>query len=192
MSLSFPYLIGDGSLVSVRQVGFDTRTGEVRLPRYPWWARSGMLDESSWVGRIRWRGPRTRAELLVFDSESTYGVLTPASKDRAIAPGKSEYKLFAKGAREWSLQVPVRVNAMALAAKTLFAAGVPDVVDEKDYWAAFDGKKGGELWALSAADGRRLHSLKLEAPPVFDGMAAAGGRLYLATKDGKLRCFGKK
>ena len=151
-----------------------------------------MLDGNAWVGRARWRGPKTRAELLVFDRETTYGVLTPASGERLIAPGQSEYKLFAVGAREWSHQVPLRIGAMVLAADTLFAAGTPDVIDEKDYWAALDGRKGAELWALSAADGTKLHSLRLEAPPVFDGMAAARGRIYLSTKDGRLLCLGKK
>jgi len=32
---------------------------------------------------------------------------------------------------------------------------------------------------------------KLEAPPAFDGMSAAHGRLYMATLDGKVICFGK-
>ena len=40
-------------------------------------------------------------------------------------------------------------------------------------------------------DGTKLSELKLDAPPVFDGMAAAGGKLYLSCLDGKLRCFGK-
>jgi len=30
---------------------------------------------------------------------------------------------------------------------------------------------------------------KLNAPPVFDGLIAAGGRLYLATTDGKMVCL---
>ena len=81
---------------------------------------------------------------------------------------------------------------MVLTADTLFAAGVPDVGDEKDYWARISGERGAELWALAAEDGSKLHSLKLKSPPVFDGLAAAGGRLYLSTKDGRLHCFGKR
>jgi len=47
--------------------------------------------------------------------------------------------------------------------------------------------------ALSADDGRVLAETALEAPPVFDGLIAAGGRLYLADRAGRLRCFaGKK
>jgi len=80
---------------------------------------------------------------------------------------------------------------------TLFASGTPDTAGGggaggavDDYWSAVEGAKGGELWAVSAADGKKLESLKLESPPVYDGMSAALGRLYISTADGKLRCFG--
>jgi outer membrane protein assembly factor BamB len=113
--------------------------------------------------------------------------------------GTNEYKLSCSRKLDrkstqhvWSVQLPVRVQAMLLAGETLFMAGPPDVVDKEDYWAALDGKKGAELWAVSAAKGEKLSATKLDALPVFNGMAAAGGRLYLSTQDGKLRCFGKK
>jgi PQQ-like domain len=51
---------------------------------------------------------------------------------------------------------------------------------------------GGILWAASAATGEKLAEYKLDAAPVWDSMAVAGGRLYIATQDGKLRCFGEK
>ncbi|GAG28449.1 unnamed protein product, partial [marine sediment metagenome] len=178
--------------VSIRTTGFDVKTGTITPSKYSLWPRSGMLDESSWTGRMRWRRPGRTAELMVFNSKKTFAILTPANNKIVINPGKNEYKLFTTDGREWSHQLPLRVRAMVVAGSTLFTAGIPDVVDEKDYWAAFDGKKGGELWAFSTADGTKLHSLKLESVPVFDGMAAAGGRLYLTTKDGKILCFGKK
>ena len=43
--------------------------------------------------------------------------------------------------------------------------------------------------ALSIKDGRKLAEYKLDAPPVWDSMAAAGGRLYLCTTDGQIRCY---
>ncbi len=59
---------------------------------------------------------------------------------------------------------------------------------------ALDGKLGGVLWAVNATDGSKLAEQKLEAVPVFDGMIAVGGRLYLATTDGRVLCLdaGKK
>ena len=47
----------------------------------------------------------------------------------------------------------------------------------------------GQIFAFSASDGKQLAERKLASPPVWDGMAAAGGRLYLSTMDGKVVCF---
>jgi len=87
-------------------------------------------------------------------------------------------------------------------------AGPPDLVDEQaslrkfddpavqaslaEQSAALDGSKGALLWVAKAADGEKLAQYLLDSLPVFDGMAAARGRLYLATTDGKVRCFAGK
>jgi len=42
---------------------------------------------------------------------------------------------------------------------------------------------------VSAADGRKVAEYTLDAPPVFDGLIAARGRLYLSTTDGKVLCM---
>jgi hypothetical protein len=106
---------------------------------------------------------------------------------------------------DWTEDMPVLVRAMVLADKTLFLAGPPDLVDEEQSLKEFDqeatqkqlarqaaaleGAEGMLLWAVSAADGKKLAELKLKSVPVFDGMAAAGGRLYMATLDGKVLCL---
>ncbi len=94
---------------------------------------------------------------------------------------------------------------MALADKTLFVAGPPDIVDEEDAFFALEdaavleklaeqsallaGKEGALLWAVSAADGQKLAVYKLDSLPVWDGMIAAGGKLYLTTMNGEAICF---
>ena len=55
--------------------------------------------------------------------------------------------------------------------------------------ARWQGKEGGLLECLSREDGRLLQAHKLTAPPVFDGMAAAYGKLYLCLADGSVVCF---
>jgi len=111
----------------------------------------------------------------------------------------------------WSQpKVPLLVRAMALAGETLFVAGPPDhglAEDAKSYLKhrspevqekaqqqadALAGKQGGLLWAIAKADGKRLAEHKLSSPPVFDGMAAAGGRLYVCTMDGAVYCLGDR
>ncbi len=118
----------------------------------------------------------------------------------------------------WKQEVPLHVRAMVLAraqgrdaGKTLFIAGPPDVLDETtvdvrslmrsdakaraaldDALAAWEGKYGARLWAVSTGDGAKRAEYELDSLPVFDGMIAAGGRLYLALADGSLLCMDGK
>jgi hypothetical protein len=109
---------------------------------------------------------------------------------------------------QWAQDVPLQVRAIALADRTLFVAGPPVLVDEERAFddpedpavkakleaqsAALAGEAGGLLWAVSAPEGTKLAEYQLDAPPVWDGLAAADGRLYLASTDGVLRCYSAK
>ncbi len=92
----------------------------------------------------------------------------------------------------WTLWLPVRVRAMVKAGDALFVAGPPDVLDAADPCAAFEGRKGASLVTVSAGDGKQLAKLSLDAPPVFDGMIAAAGRLLMALENGNLICIAKE
>jgi len=178
----------------------------------------GMLDDE-WFSRARWYlGDRPIAEYLVFDDDAVYGVRAREGMTGYggfFTPGTEGYELFASdlaavmgvnaqqveraGKRErgikipkrWSVRVPVRVTAMVLAGDTLFSAGSPDVLDQTDRWAAYEGRRGGKLLALSAADGRILAEHKLDAPPILDGMAVSGGRLIVSTVAGTVVCHAR-
>lgn len=109
----------------------------------------------------------------------------------------------------WAHPVPIFTRAMAMAGKTVFVAGPPDRIDEEyafermsqkdpaileelaEQDAALDGKRGATMWAVSTETGKTATELKMKSPPVWDGMAVAQGRLYVATVDGKVQCFGK-
>jgi len=86
----------------------------------------------------------------------------------------------------------------------MFVAGPPDIIkaqaEQKDEALVLENpqealetwrgeKGGGLLWTVSAEDGTRLAQYKLDSQPVFDGMAAANGRLYIAQKNGKVVCM---
>jgi hypothetical protein len=87
----------------------------------------------------------------------------------------------------------VRARAVVLADKTLFFAGVPNVGNSSDEaYAAMQGQRGAKIVAVSATDGSQLAEVPLRSPPVLDGMATAGGKLYLALADGNIVCFGGK
>ncbi len=99
-----------------------------------------------------------------------------------------------EGADEkWSVDLPLTGKAMALAGDVVFIAGTPAHFPPghgvEKYEESYAGRLGGVLWAASAADGKKLSEQKLEAAPCWDGLAAAGGRLYLSTRDGRVTCF---
>jgi outer membrane protein assembly factor BamB len=102
-----------------------------------------------------------------------------AAGDNA-SKGVGEFWLSQRLARKAKWSVPVyaaserkqRVVAMVLAGETLFAAG----------------QEGG-LVALSPKDGTALARMPLAAP-VWDGMAAAEGRLFVSTQAGEIVCLG--
>jgi hypothetical protein len=87
--------------------------------------------------------------------------------------------------------LPIRARAMVATRGRVYVAGPPDVLKKGDELAAFEGRAGGRLRVVDAADGRTTQELKLDSPPVFDGMIAAYGRIYVATEDGKLLCLGE-
>ncbi len=181
----------------------------------------GFLDDfynegTYWAYTQRWPGWDRHmnkvgvwGQLLVVNASHVFGVSVFTERNRVrrgFSPADKGYRVFAKpyqpGQDEmafkktkdtWSVRIPVRVRAMVLAKDRLFVAGPPDVIPEDDPAAAFEGRMGGDLWALSATDGRALSKLeRLTAPPVYDGLIAANGALYLCTTDGSVHCFGGK
>ena len=75
-------------------------------------------------------------------------------------------------------------------AAQLAEAADPDIIEKlRQQDAALDDEHGALLWAVSALDGEKLAEFNLDSQPVFDGMIAANGRLYLATKDGRITCL---
>jgi len=86
----------------------------------------------------------------------------------------------------WTTWVAIRVRAMVKAGDVLFIAGPPDRLDPADPYAAFEGRHGARLAAIAAKDGAKLAEQKLEAPPVFDGLIAAGGSLVVSLEDGSV------
>jgi hypothetical protein len=118
----------------------------------------------------------------------------PKPRKKVTPPKPTEYR--------WVNRPSFHVRAMVVAGEMMFAAGPPDVAQKKsdgekslvlknseETLSAWQGKQGGVMWILSTRDGKRLAQYKLDAPPVFDGMAATLGRLYTATTDGNVVCF---
>jgi hypothetical protein len=132
---------------------------------------------------------------------------TSGPKMASAAPGakgaaKGKAKTAGQGGREyaWTEPFPVTVRAMVLASDRLVVAGVPDLGEKasEGLWFqnptqaldAFEGRKGGVVCLVSAADGKTLTRCQLDQPPVFDGMSAADGRIFISLKNGTVICLG--
>ena len=200
------YASTDGSNVFIRQM--KVASAEGRAGRHLF-STAGYLD-SSWFNRTFWNvGGVKMSGLMVSDGDSVHGVeIYPGRGTNSLfTPGARGYQLScfsltrppapvaAKGARRpsqkatWQQRVAIRITAMVRTADKVFVAGSPDVVDPKDPHGAWEGRKGGVLAVFNATDGSKLSEVKLDAPPVWDGMAATTGHLFISTMDGQVVCL---
>ena len=137
--------------------------------------------------------------MLAFDATTVWGVHrggkrgsdytlfaaprpAPSAAESALPdfqPRSSKTKGGTGGA--WTAALDVRPRAMIRTGKVLVVGGET-------------GKQGeaGCVRLVSAADGKTLGEVRLASPPVWDGLAVAGGRLYVACVDGKVVCLAAK
>jgi hypothetical protein len=87
----------------------------------------------------------------------------------------------------WWKKLPIQVRAMVKTEDILFVAG-PHGRPLTSH-AALQGKASASLLAISPENGRVLAEMTLPGAPVWDGMAAARGNLYLALTDGQILCL---
>jgi outer membrane protein assembly factor BamB len=122
------------------------------------------------------------------------------SRDIVPEPGKEARRRAPNEASDdwnWRQQMPLLVQAMVLADNALLVAGseveapeVPHDPREADPMAeALESDPGGRLVAVSPQDGQPQAELALPSSPVFDGMAVAGGRVYVSTRSGQVVCL---
>jgi outer membrane protein assembly factor BamB len=156
-------------------------------------------------GRTAWFDPRTSGYTLYA---GTYGASAKASADSAAAgTGRRAAKqgrrrqararnrhaaIVAPSLKLWSSSIPLTGKAIALADDVLFVAGTPVKFPQDDLAKAYEGRMGGILWAASASTGAKLAQYTLDAPPAWDGLAAANGLLFLSLADGRVICMGPK
>jgi outer membrane protein assembly factor BamB len=180
------YLVGDQSHVYLANLQFDMDSGQYRIVDDPLHLRGGKagLLESSWTQvdlALRksiqdWSAQGSAGQLLAFDRRQTIGFRVTED-----GPGA----LFATGTSEWSLPVnsPQLVLALVANDDRVAVAGA----NERCQASA-----GGFLAIRRADDGRLCGDpLALPAPPVVDGLAVAGSRIYVSLQDGSVVSLGR-
>lgn len=133
--------------------------------------------------------PSSRGCLLFGDPNQ------PFMPDKTTSPA-SDYPRKATRPKtpvdhKWTAELPFQARAMLLASNALFVGGWPDDGTAMELYAARAGERAGCLWVFSTDDGRKIAERHLESSPVFDGMAAGNGRLFVSLKNGKVVCLGK-
>ncbi len=181
-----------------------------------WFNRTFWMYGKTWPGfYIAHRASKT-GQILVVGPERTYALVGYPSRNLQsplFTPGERGYLLqadandnepvlddrtrgttkgwgFTRGQPPvWHAWIPIRVRGMVLAGENLYVAGPRDEVDPSDPLAAFEGRRGAVLRAVRSSDGKTLGETKLRSPPVFDGLAAASGGLFLCTEGGEVVCL---
>jgi hypothetical protein len=165
------------------------------------WARTGNL--------------RPTGRILSLDDNRIYGFgrdkypPSPGSKHQMYLAGEKEVFFAAERTTEptdmsakappkksllWSTPGDIQARGMVLAGegadKRLFVTGAKgDWVISQD---AYEGKLGSILRVMSVEDGKTISEQRLPSIPVFDGMSAAQGRLYISLTNGRILCLGDK
>ena len=166
---------------------------------YPWIAHSTRGDQQLAV---------PYGLMLCFDDDTVWGVRRLHMMRRKTKT-KGNYMLFAQdmparksrpdfrkvAAKErpqlrWTVPLSLRPRAMVRAGSLLFVGGMPDEIDPKNPKApcnaTFEGRGAGLLQVISPEDGSVVDSVRLDAPPVWDGMAAARSSLFMSLRSGTL------
>ncbi|MDP7287900.1 MAG: PQQ-binding-like beta-propeller repeat protein [Phycisphaerae bacterium] len=150
------------------------RTGFILNRQYQWW-RNDPKD------------------IMISDGRDTYAItgFRSSHNHAYFDPRTSAYTLKGKNAKA---ALPINGRALAKAGEVIFVAGEPMKFKDptwRNYVDAYNGKLGGSLLALSAADGKEILRYKLPAAPVWDSIAIARGRLYISLADGTVQCMGR-
>ena len=173
-------------------IAFDADRAYGVMNPYTWLKRTAAMWPAGHDGHLHQKYSRYAAEQFPI------GVKIAAT--RSGAPAASRDKRRGKGRQPaqkdvWSVERAVQPRAMVLAGDTLFLAGWRDAVAvQEGTGRPLDPDNAyprpAFLWVLSTADGKTVAEHKLDCEPVFDGLIAAYGRLFLSMQDGSVRCFG--
>lgn len=135
--------------------------------------------------------------IMSLDDHTVFGFRTVVHSFGRDQKGRGDLVLYARrkdvaaksaGTKPlWEAPVPFSPNSMALADNVLFVAGRKGDIEESI--ESFKGQQGSSLWTVSLDNGAKLAEIPLDEPPVFDGLIAANGNVFLANTRGQVICW---
>jgi len=175
---------------------YDWRFNKADKLPFTFKTQSGLLDGDLFK-RTHWNFAGGYASYLTHDAKRLYSFrmfdsTRALTSEVFFTPGKKGYALLGYERRKprnrkiWEVRLPLRASAMLSTSKRVFLAGVPDIVPKQDPYASYKGKLGGQLYVVGAAAGEVERKVKIPAEPVFNGIAATPGRLFLTLKNGSV------
>ncbi len=180
----------------------DPKTGEPLTPAQKFYSHGSMIDGSWTVGFGQRSGGgfslgRVNSGMMAWNDQLvvTSQFAVPRAKADAPKPLPTAAPKHPDGFKAeelaWRFELEphiewARVYAMALTSNTALYAGAVF-----NGWA--NGKYDGSfLWIKSTVDGKsRQAPLPLDAPICYDGLAVAGGKVFMALQNGTVVCLGK-
>ena len=154
-----------------------------------------------------WLWGNVRANMIAVDGEQSYGIVSLHGKEiktrkkrkealfqesstaifcaKKSKSNKAWFEHIPKDALVWKHNLPAG-NITRAIIKTTNHVIVAYQTTEKN------GSHAGMILLLHPATGKEISRLKINSPPLWDGLAAAANRLYLITEDNSLHCLGAK
>jgi len=167
-----------------------------------------------WAGYFGWasmKGPKfpiaPSGKLISFDDKHAYGYGRVQLKGAFTGHRGNIYHFYSSDkvysseikTYRWTKAATFIARAMVLTKDKLFVAGIPELgkTDKKglrfnnndEALKTFMGEKGAYLRTISLEHGIIEAGVELETAPVFDGMSAAKGRLFISLKNGTVVCY---
>ena len=200
----FDLMVRDGDKVALSHWIFDPKTGANEFQWHNAFYRLGTdgayMQRGSWSYGYPMNRPRMKRPLVVGRGATVFGANKASDAlpgnlklfRRDFAPGEKFETAWDEKMNDTDSRIGIYFPVNRLAEKTTWSAPYPGWIEAlvlaKDRLLLFS---KGKLRTYATQDGKVLAETELEQP-VWDGLAVAGGRLYVSTRSSQVLCLGTR
>jgi len=198
----FDLFVRDGKRVALAHWLFEPTTGANEFLWHHAYYRVGesgaYMQRGTWSYGYPMNRPRMKRPLVVARGNTVLGANKVSGKDgaelqlfrRDFQPDEKFNVIWDEKPNDTDSRIGNYFPANRLAEKATWTGAYPGWI-EALVWAGDNVLlySKDSLKTYAAADGKSLGEMKLSRP-VWDGMAAAGGKLFVVTRDSKITCLG--